>query len=339
MCSPNQLRCPSSRALGALAYGAARDVAPERERDALRRVSARILGLPGFSGKLDLPSSPYTRNANSDAAIQSEERRVSKLLHRRQVSVRGVAERSTVPTLLPLLPPGRNTSLAVSLYRTEITSRSADIGQLRAEKRQLALEGKRLKALVALERTHASFARLDLSRARTSEDVRVWRAAEMTWPSLEAPAQRADIRQSFPSPHGGISSALLLHAGAGRVGDGGTLTLRASQSGRLGSPDAELPALGIGFSGRSPSEGELGVFLEAPGEGADRASSPWPEYSEHDSDTEGEMDDGDDGPAAVSHRAAAASLDDDAAWRTRELMAGGSSVDRAVSANLSKFIS
>jgi hypothetical protein len=54
--------------------------------------------------------------------------------------------------------------LATSLYRADMDARAAAAVQLRAEKRALFHESRRLRALLAVERTRAAVSRLDLSR-------------------------------------------------------------------------------------------------------------------------------------------------------------------------------
>lgn len=187
------------------AFGSARDVAPDREREALQRISARVLGSgPGVGyGRAAKAGRPYLVDARADAEQRAEERRVSARLRQRAAAVEAATRRaSSSPQRTTLdadsrrrsLPSGLGspqgaaghsigaghsgsggrTSLAVSLYRAEIAARTAEVAQLRTEKRQLAIERKRLHALRALERTNASFAKLDLRLAPLPPDLLVW---------------------------------------------------------------------------------------------------------------------------------------------------------------------
>jgi hypothetical protein len=134
----------------------------------------------------------------------------------------------------------------------------------------------------------------------------------------------------------------------------------SADSRTTGLPDSRTPGLPDppGPSGESPSAGELKTTLPAadgesaarrPADESDPDPDPNPnpkpadesdgdEYldDDFDADVQGETD-ADGGAAAIGHRAVAAGLDDDAAWRARELQAESPVVERAVDAHLSRL--
>ncbi|KAG8468573.1 hypothetical protein KFE25_013656 [Diacronema lutheri] len=167
-----------------LASGAARDAVPEREREALRRASARMLaGEPAPRSRIGAGACaavPYMADARAEAERRAEEARVSARLRTRAaaaaatskaaiaLAVAAGAQRAMRGGLGGDGAASGGTRLAISLYRAEIAARSVEAAQLRAEKYQLGLEGRRLRALRSLERSRATAGRIALAGAALS---------------------------------------------------------------------------------------------------------------------------------------------------------------------------
>lgn len=125
-----------------------------REREAYARISARMVG---GDAERHTSKSPYQADLVARHERVGEELRVSRALHarRRRSQYTAAAERER----------------QAALYRALEAEQAAEVAQLRAEKRQLVLEQKRLKALHAVERTTVALARLELLKAREDGDV------------------------------------------------------------------------------------------------------------------------------------------------------------------------